>query len=493
MRIPAVLTLAAILLAASVAAGPSDIPARPEALEFPPLEFEVPDAQGMRVELANGVPVYIAEDRQFPLTTIQIFFRGGEYLDPPEKAGLAQITGRVWRTGGAGDLDGRALDEELDFLAARLATSIGNTQGSVTLNVLSKDLDRGLEILMDVLLRPRFDADRLAVAKEDLLAAMRERNDSTAGIEAREWNRLIYGDDYWINRLATRPSVESIERDDLVRFQNRLLHPSDLVLAVAGDFDREEMVARLNLTVGTIRDRGEPAPEIPQPTHRRPAGVYLVNKSDVNQGRVSIGHLGLLRPVEDEFALGVAMDVFGGGGFTSWMLQRVRVEEGLAYSAGSTYGIGNAIPGTFRAFFQSKSSSCARAAQLSLELMERVRSRAISEEELRTSKNSFIQTFPNRFGSALQTANLYAQDALVGRPHDYWVTYRDEVERVSGEAALEAARRYIRPDELVVLVVGNVEEILQGDPDHPEARFERFGELVRVPLRDPMTLRPLSE
>jgi zinc protease len=493
MQRPAVLMLACALFSGPLAAEPSDIPARPEALEFPPLEFEVPDAEGMRVELANGVPVYIAEDRQFPLTTIQLFFRGGQYLEPADKAGLAQITGRVWRTGGAGDMDGRALDEELDFLAARLSTSIGNTHGSVILNVLSKDLDRGLEILMDVLLRPRFEADRLAVATQDLLAAMRERNDSTAGIEAREWNRLIYGDDYWINRLPTRASVESIGRDDLVRFHSRLLHPSDLVVAVAGDFDRGEIIARLNRTVGTIRERGEAAAAVPQPTHNPRPGVYLVNKSDVNQGRVSIGHLGLMRPVEDEFALGSAVDVFGGGGFTSWMLQRIRVDEGLAYSAGSSYGIGNDFPGTFRAFFQSRSSSCARAAQLSLELLERVRDEIISADELRTSKNSFIQTFPNRFGSALQTATLYALDALVGRPHEYWVTYRDEVERVSAEAARAAAVRHIRPDELLVLVVGNVEEILRGDSDHPDASFERFGELIRVPLRDPMTLRPLPE
>lgn len=470
-----------------------DIANHPKDLKFPSLAFEPPAPDSLRQVLANGIPVYLQEDREFPLVTVRVLFRGGQYVEPAGKEGLTQLTSRVWRTGGAGELDPQQLDEELDFLAAQLNTAFAGTTGSVTLNLLSKDLDRGLAILMDVLLQPRFDEGRLAKAKDDLLAAMKERNDDTAGIESREWNRLIYGDDYWLNRLPVKKSVDSITRADLQAFHARLLHPKDMVLAVAGDFDAPEMLGRLNRTVGSIASRGELMPEVPQPTAKVEPGVYLVHKPDVNQGRVSIGHRAVLRPFPEEFDLTVATDILGGGGFTAWMMQRVRSDEGLAYSAFANYEINTTIPGTFRAYFQSKSATCARAAQLTLDLINRLRTEPVGPEELETSKQSFIQTFPNRFQSAVQTVTLYAGNELAGWPNDYWLEYRRNIDKVGLDGVKAAAAAYLHPQDFVVLVVGNVEEILQGHPDHPTVKFENFGTLRRVPLRDPMTLEPLPQ
>jgi zinc protease len=471
----------------------ADLVKHPKELQFPALSFDPPPPDSLRKVLANGVPAYIMQDREFPLVTIRVLFRGGQYVEPPEKAGLTQLASRVWRTGGAGALGPQQLDEELDFLAAQLNTAIAGTNGSVTLNLLAKDLNRGLELLMDVMLRPRFDEARLAKAKEDLLASMKERNDDTAGIENREWNRLLYGDDYWLNRLPVKRSVDGISRADLVAFHSRLLHPKDIVVAVAGDFETTDMLALLNETIGSISNRGEFMPEVPQPTHKAQSGVYLVHKPDVNQGRVSIGHLGVTRPFKEEFDLTVAADILGGGGFTAWMMQRVRSDEGLAYSAYANYEINNTYAGVFRAFFQSKSATCARAVQLTLELIERLRTQPVGTEELETSKQSFIQTFPNRFQSAVQTVSLYAGNELVGWPNEYWTQYRRNIESVNLNGVTQAASTYLHPDEFVTVVVGNVDEILQGHPDHPNAKFESFGTLHRLPLRDPMTLEPLAE
>ncbi len=488
-RTLAIATAALVTATAAVA----QIPPRPEQLTFPPLSFRVPDAKAMRVLLRNRVPVYIAEDRLLPLTTVQIQFRGGRYLEPAGKEGLADLTATVWRTGGAGDLDPQALDEELDFLAAQLSTSIGGTTGSVSLNLLSKDIDRGLRLMMDVLERPRFDESRLAKAKDDMLADMKRRNDDSADIEAREWDRLIYGDDYWVNRLATKASLDSLTRDDLVAFQRRLANPANFVIAVAGDFDRAAMIAKLDATIGTLAASGPAVPGVPQPTHAAKPGVYLVDKPDVNQGRVSIGHLGVKRPVADESALDVANDILGGGGFTAWMMSRVRSDEGLAYSAYSRFGIGDLYPGTFRAFFQSKSATCARAAQLTEELIGKIRGQEVTEKELTTSKNSFVETLPRTFESKLKTVSRFATDELVGLPHDHWTEYRKRMDAVNAKAVLAAAKAHIEPDRLVVLVVGNVNEILKGSPDYPGAGFEKLGTLVRLPLRDPLTLQPLAQ
>src|SRR5512136_1514900 len=173
MRVRAQVQLVLLVLAVAGAAVAADVPARPEQLTYPPLTFNVPDASKMRVQLANGVPAFIAEDRLLPLVTVQVYFRGGQYLEPKGKEGLAELTGTVWRTGGAGNLDAKALDEELDFLAAQLSTGVGEVSGRVSLNLLAKDLDRGLTLLMDVLREPRFQEARLAKAKEDMISEMK--------------------------------------------------------------------------------------------------------------------------------------------------------------------------------------------------------------------------------------------------------------------------------------------------------------------------------
>jgi zinc protease len=207
---------------------------------------------------------------------------------------------------------------------------------------------------------------------------------------------------------------------------------------------------------------------------------------------VSIGHLGGKRPMADEAALMVANDIYGGGGFTAWMMLRIRSDEGLAYSAYSNYEVGDLIPGEFRAYFQSKSATCARAAQLTLDLMKKIRGEAVSAKELDTSKSSFIETFPRTFETKARTVSRFALDDLMGRPHEYWTGYRDRMKGVTADSVRAAAAAHYDPAKLIVLVVGPVDEVLKGHPDHPGAKLEAFGSFTRLPLRDPMTLAPLK-
>ncbi len=482
----------ALLLVAAATSSAGEIPNRPEQLKHPDLTFNVPDADAIRFELADGTPVYAKRDTQFPLVGITVYFRGGRYLEPTGKEGLASITSEAWRTGGAGERTAQELDEELDFLAANLGTNIGDATGSVSLNVLSKDLEKGTAILMDVLTEPRFQEDRFDKAKDNTIQEMKQRNDDTADIEAREWQRLIYGDDYWMNRLATKGSVDAITAMDSKQFVSSLVRSGNIVVAVAGDFDPAALETLLNRTIGTLEPLAEPLPTIPQPDHAAEAGVYVINKPDVNQGRVSIGQLGYKLGYPDQFPLMIGNDILGGGGFTARMMKTIRSDEGLAYSAYSSIRFPVTMPGAFRAFYQSKSSTCAYAGEIFFELLESMRSSNPTDEELRTAKISYIETFPRRFASAGQIAGLYATDELLGRPHAYWTTYRDNVAAVNGDAVAKAMGKDLDPDKMIVLVVGNIEEIMAGHPEH-DARLTNFGEIHKVPLRDPMTMEPISE
>ncbi|NDD39568.1 MAG: insulinase family protein, partial [Verrucomicrobia bacterium] len=177
------------LLACSVAAlgaNAADIPDRPEKLKYPALNYSPPDAKQFRVALKAGPVAYVVPDRELPLVNIFILVRTGDYLDPVGKEGLAGITGYLLARGGTKSKTAEDLEERLAFLAASLNSAVGDTQGSVSLNLLSKDLDEGFAILREMLTAPRFQDDKLALRKQQSLQAMKQRNDDAADIEQRE-------------------------------------------------------------------------------------------------------------------------------------------------------------------------------------------------------------------------------------------------------------------------------------------------------------------
>lgn len=188
----------------------------------------------------------------------------------------------------------------------------------------------------------------------------------------------------------------------------------------------------------------------------------------------------------------IGNDILGGGGFTARMMKTIRSNEGLAYGAYSAMSFPVTMPGTFGPYYSSKSSTCAYAAEIAMDLINQMRTEPVTDEELTTTKNSMIETFPRRFESPARVVGLFAQDEILGRSHNYWTTYRDNVEKVTAQEIQKAFAEGIRPDAMIMLVVGNIEEISAGHPDH-EAKLTDFGPIHVVPLRDPMTLEPLTE
>ena len=341
-----------------------------------------------------------------------------------------------------------------------------------------------------MLRNPGFDEDRLALAKSRSIQQMERRNDSTPGIERREWSRLMRGDHHFSTRPRTRASVQAITRDDLVAFHRRYFHPGHFLFAVSGDVDTTAILAGLERRMAGWAVGTEPVPPVPHPDHTPRPGLYLVDKPDVNQGRVALGHLGTTRDDPDRYKLLVMNDILGGGGFSARLLTRIRSDEGLAYSATSNFGVGVYYKGVFRAGFQSRSETVARATAIVLEEFDRIRTEPVGEDELRNSIAYFVETFSRSFSSAASTAGLFASDEYTGRDPAYLAVYRDNIAAVTAEDVLDVARRYLDPEALVILVVGNLEAMLAGDPERPEYLLEEMspGDVVRIPLPDPFTM-----
>jgi zinc protease len=473
------------------------IPDRPEKVVIKPLAFQVPQAKEARIKLKNGITAYLVPDPTGqPMVTLSVLVRGGSYLEPKGKEGLAGLMATLLRTGGTQSLAADKLDERLDFLAANAGVSLAQDQATVTayLNLLEKDSVEGIGILLDLLTQPAFAQDRLDLAKKNLRQQMERRNDETPSIEGYQMGFLLRGEDYYTNHLPTGASVEAITRTDLVALHARLLHPENLILSVAGRFDRKAMAALLDRTFGTLK-AGPGALKsgpVPKPTHMLQPGIYVSGK-DVNQGRVAMALPGLRRADPDWPSVEV-MSFILGGDFTSRLVMKIRTEEGLAYSVSSRFTPGMFFPGDFRASFQTKTRTVAYGVRLLLAELDKIRKDPVKDEELARAKGALIEGFPAQFANKAQVAGLFMREDYFGAPEDYWITYRDRIRAVTREDILRVAQKYLQPDKLVILAVGNPKDMEEGDvKDHPGKLSESARlPVVPLPLRDPMTMQVMK-
>lgn len=478
---------------ATLAQAQDSLPEHPRELVYPKLSYDPPEPSQFRHELDSGAVAYLVEDHQLPLVSVGMTLRAGAYQVPAKSAGLAGFTGSQMRSGGTTSLSAQEFDEEAAFLATQIGASIGSTSAGGSVNCLAQNLDRSLELFFDMLKHPGFEAERLEIARAQSLQGLARRNDRLDRIQSREFRRLTYGD-HFTTIQSTQASIESITREAMQKFHGRCFDPRRMFFSVSGDFDTQDMLRRLNeaLADGWPKDTVEPG-EIPAPTHVPKPGVYMVDKTsrDVNQSHVMLGHLGIQRFDPDAFKVRIMNSVLGGGGFTSRIMLRVRSDEGLAYSAYSRFQPGTYYPGTFSAGFQSRNATCAQAAAIVIEEIERMQNDKISAQELDTAKNYQVEIFPRFFATAGQVAGTFANDEFTEQKKDYWKTYRERVSDVSADDVLEAAQKHLHPAKLVVLAVGDREAMLKGNPDKPEYSFEKLagdGGIGSIPLPDPLTM-----
>jgi zinc protease len=422
-------------------------------LKFPPLpQIQVPNPE--QFTLANGMKVYLLEHHELPLVSGFAIVRTGSLFDPPDKKGLAQVTGMVLRTGGTQSATGDQLDETLENVAASVESSISANRGTLTFSCLRENTDQVMSIFRDFMTAPAFREDKLELAKTQLRSGIARRNDNSAGIAGREFASLVYGRNSPYGWIMQYSDVNNIRRQDLVDFYKRYYFPANIMLAVYGDFNAAEMRAKIEKLFGEWNYQQAPVPAFPSVNAKPAPGVFLAEKSDVTQTFFELGHLGGLLRDKDYPALEVAANILGSG-FTSRLVQRVRTELGLAYSIGANWGAGYLAPGLFTISGSTKSESTVETLGVIRQEIEKLRSREVTDAELKTAKDTVLNSFVFFFDTPAKTLNRVVLYDYYGYPKDFIFAYQKAVKAVTKADVLRVAREHFQPANLTILAVGN--------------------------------------
>jgi zinc protease len=431
--------------------------------------------QPKRIEFPNGMVVFLQEDHELPLIDGSARIRGGGRDVPASKTGLADIYGEVWRTGGTKSKTGDQMDDFLEQRAAKLETNGGTDSTSIGWSCLKEDFDDVFKLFVDLLENPEFRPEKIDIAKKGLYTVISRRNDNPGQIAGREATKLAYGPDNPYARDAEYATVLAVTRQDLVNWHHTYVHPNNIILGVVGDFDSSAMEARLRQAFASWPK----GPAVKKPEfNANPAkpGYYLVEKTDVNQSNIQMIGLGTTRKDPDYYAISVFNEAFGGG-FSSRMFSDIRSNKGLAYAIGGGVGTAWDHPGMLRLMMSTKSQTTAESIQALDDEIAQLHAKPIDDDEIKRAKDSILNSFVFNFdtpGKVLQEKMAYE---FYGYPLDFLETYQKKIQQVTKEQVAKVADKYMHPEKMPVLVVGNPNEF-----DKP---LSSFGAVTKLDITIP--------
>ncbi|MHB1020993.1 MAG: M16 family metallopeptidase [Acidobacteriaceae bacterium] len=421
-------------------------------IPIPPLPAFHP-AQPKRIQLANGMVIFLQEDHELPLIDGFIVIRGGSRDEPANKVGLVDMYGQAWRTSGTTTHTGDQLDDMLAEKAASVETSGDVNSTGVSWSCLKGDFNFVFGVVTDLLEHPNFKQSKLLLAQQQEATGIMRRNDDASEIAGREARKLVQGSNNPYARVPEFATVQAVTVNDLKQWHDKTVAPQNMILGIVGDFNSAEMEAKLRAAFGSMQ--GGPVfktPEIPIPGPK--PGVYFVNKTDINQSSVYIVGLGTKRNNPDYYALTVMNQIFSGG-FGSRLVNDVRTKLGLAYEVAGSYGASYDHPGIFYTIAGTKSATTVAAAQAMLQQIKELKTVPPTPAEMRAAKDELLNSFIFHYDSPDKILREQANLEFYGYPADFLSKYRDAIEKVTAADVSRVANKYVDPAKLAILVVGN--------------------------------------
>ena len=445
----------------------------PNTLKFADLEFKA-QKPGMTA-VKKGVTFYFKEDHEQPVIDGTVIIKTGNLYEPADKVGLASLAMRMLKAGGTKTLTPDALEDKLDFLGSTIGSYAGLEYSEVSLWTLSKNFEETWKVLLDILYDPAFDKDRFDTEKKKDLEQIRRRFDYPTSLGFALYTELIYGKDFPEARRTTSAGINAITLDDIKAFYEKNIRDKEIIIAFTGDFKQAQALALLKKSFKDWKGNAPAKLNVPKAALAAKPGVYLIDKPDMTQAIILMGHLGLNNLDPDNVEVNIFNFILGAGGFNSRLMREVRSNRGLAYSTGGAIGLGR-DKGIFYDFCMTKSQSAGEAIKLMRDISADMTKNPVTAEELEVAKKYEVNAFVHKFDSAQAVVSQAIYLKLDGYPDNYLDTYLPRIKKVDAARVLEIGKRAVHPNSMVVLVVGKKAEVID------QLKALGMGEVTELPL-----------
>ena len=404
-----------------------------------------------RTVLDNGTILLVSEQRALPMVSIELLIDAGSRYDAVGQEGLAHLAARLL-TYGTQRRSALQISDALDFVGASLSTDCGENSATLSMTVLKKDLSAGLGLLAEVLTQSTFPQEEVDRQKQAIIASLRAREEQPGHIAERRFLAALFpASPYGRPVEGTESSVRAIRQESLREFYERHYRPNRTIMAVVGDIEADEIESVLNKALQAWQ-KGELGAKPLVPASGT-AGVIRVHK-ELTQASIIMGHEGIARGNPDYYAIQVMNYILGGGGFSSRIMESIRNQRGLAYSV-YTHFDADKSHGSFQLVMQTQNENAREAIRIGLDEIHRIRRELVSEQELSEAKDYLTGSFPLRLDTNRKVASFLAQVEFFELGLDYPDRYGGFIRTVKAEDVLRVAKRYLHPERLITVVVGD--------------------------------------
>ncbi len=427
-------------------------------------------------QLDNGISFFVVEDNELPLIRISVTAYGGSILEPADKAGLASITGQVMREGGSQNYPSDELNLLLENKAASMSSFFGFGSAGASMSILAEDLDELLPVFVDFVQNPLFPEEKIELAKTQNKSGISRRNDDQSSIAGREFSKLIYGEETPYTQQTEYATIDNITRDDMIELHKNAFVGNNLMIGVIGDFKTKDIRKKVEAAFSSIPAGQKTNIIYPEVDYEYRSTINLVDKPDVNQSYVILGHIGGLRSNPDYAALQLMNDILSGG-FSGRLAQVVRSDLGLAYAVGGSYSSNRNYPGRFTLTVMTKSETTAQAIDAIIGEVGRMQDEPVTSDELMDAKDRFLNALIFRYDTKGKILNEQINIAYNGSDPNEFDKFVEDVKAVTVDDIQRVAQKYLQPDAMQILVVGNKEEI--GD------QLDKYGNINEMDVTIP--------
>ena len=463
------LAVCASVASAQTVDWPSERPPRPLAarkVTFPPYEMRT---------LANGLQVVAVLHHEQPAVTMRILVRAGSVQDLPGKAGVANLAAALLDQGTTSKSAAEIADQ-IDFIGGALGTGSGSDLSFANVVVMKDSFDVGMDLLADVVRNPAFAPEEIERQKERMISTLQVSRDDPAYVASMVFDRLVYGfHPYGLPNSGTPETLAAITRTDLQAYHRRNFVPNNMILGIVGDVTSEEaFAAARRVFEGWPRAELEPLESIaaPPPTRR----IVIVDKPDAVQTGIRVGQLAIPRNDPDYLAFDLAVKILGGEGANR--LQRVlRSERGLTYGASANTEARKQI-GDFVAETDTRTETTGEALRLMVDEFSKLRRERVPQRELSDAQAYLAGSFPLTIETPGDIATQVLNVVFYELPVEEIGTFSERVQRVTPDDIQRVVRRYVRPDRLSIVLVGNAAAFV------PQLRRVGFSEFEIIPIEE---------